>query len=283
MAQQPDPQVIAALTYQRQVQNLRAQLAAYVARLWVSLGAYRAEQMASFVDQVVPVVNGAQQNVAALTVAYLASLKQLATGGLGSPVAIDPAQISGAIVRNGALPQTVYERPFHLVWRQLDELPREPGSIDQAIQAGLGRATELALDDVQLSKRQAGHLVMAQDKGISGYRRVLEGAKSCGLCIVASTARYHTGQLMPIHGGCDCSVAPIYGVDDPGHVIDPETLDDVHQRIEERFGVNAHDAAGIPAKGLPDYRDILITHQHGELGPVLGVRGQPFLGPGDLH
>jgi hypothetical protein len=27
---------------------------------------------------------------------------------------------------------------------------------------------------------------------------------------------------------------------------------------------------------------VLITHQHGELGPVLAVKGQPFTGPQDL-
>ena len=31
------------------------------------------------------------------------------------------------------------------------------------------------------------------------------------------------------------------------------------------------------------YRDVLVSHEHGELGPVLAVKGRPFQGPNDLH
>jgi hypothetical protein len=30
------------------------------------------------------------------------------------------------------------------------------------------------------------------------------------------------------------------------------------------------------------YRDLIVTHHHGELGPVLAVRGQHFDGPGSI-
>jgi hypothetical protein len=70
---------------------------------------------------------------------------------------------------------------------------------------------------------------------------------------------------------------PIFGRTDPGHVIEPERLESVHERIEERFGVS--DAG---ARDPIDYRDALIVHEHGEIGPVLAVRGQKFTGPNDI-
>jgi hypothetical protein len=284
----PSPQsdaqryIASALSYQRQTVALRTATATAVERAWRSLGSWREQDMPPFLAAVVPLVNGAQRAMLSLTTAYLAQQKQNALGGKFTPVVVDPALVVGAAARGGVTPRQVYERPFHLTWRQIADLPREPGAVDQAINAGRDRATSLALDDLQLTKVQASQRVLSLDGHVVGYRRTLEGEHSCGLCIVASTQRYHHKDLMPIHGGCDCDVAPIYGDLDPGHVIDPLTLDGVHDRIAERFGVSARDARAVPDQGLPDYKDILVVHEHGELGPVLGVRGQPFLGPDDI-
>lgn len=277
----PSPQLLAAMAaYQAQTQALRTQLTAYVQRLWRSLGSWRQGDIPRFVAQVVPVVAGAQRQMVALTAANLAQQRQLAVGGLFVPQPVDPKAVSGAAARNGTDPAEVYGRPFHLVWRQLDELPREPGSIDQAITAGMDRAVESAVTDVQLTKQRTAFQVLGRDGRVTGYRRVLEGAYSCALCIVASTQRYHRSELLPVHPACDCSVQPIYGDADPGQLIDPDTLADVHQRIEERFGHSSSAARIIP--GAKDgrgkvirYRDVLVTHEHSELGPVLAVRGQP--------
>ena len=43
--------------------------------------------------------------------------------------------------------------------------------------------------------------------------------------------------------------------------------------IEERFG---------PDDGTADPRTVMVVHEHGELGPVLTVRGHGFTGPADL-
>lgn len=189
-------------TYQQATQSLRDNLTSFVTTLWRSLGYYGNAQMGQFTGSVVPVVAGAQQQMASLTAAMIAQQQALKLDTPFLPPPLDPARVSGAAVRNGADPAEVYGRPFHLVWRQLDELPKQPGSIDQAIQAGLDRATQTALTDLQLAKTHAAQQTLEQDPHVVGYRRMLEGAYSCGLCIVAATLRYHKRDLMPIHPAC---------------------------------------------------------------------------------
>jgi hypothetical protein len=108
------------------------------------------------------------------------------------------------------------------------------------------------------------------------YRRVLTGGHSCGLCVAATTQRYHTNEPMPIHPACDCTVAPIIGSNDPGHVLNAPLIDAAHDAIRERFGAFDFGARAV------DYRQVLLTHQHSELSLVLTVAGHRFTGPGDL-
>lgn len=286
--QQADPALVAlVVAYQAQSVGLRGRLERFVRGLWRSLGVYRNDQQAEYVREVVPVVLGAQQQMASLTAAFDAHQRQIALRTPFSITPIDPKKVTGEAARLGTPPQEVHARPFHLVWRQLHDLPHDPGSIEKAITAGEGRAVELALDDLQLAKNHADTEASKQDDKVRWTRRILEGPSSCGLCIVASTQRYHSAELKPIHGGCDCSFEHVYGDEDPGQIIDFERLADIHDKIDERFGSSSSSAravgAGINARGLAlHYRDVLVTHEHGELGPVLGVRGASFVGPGDL-
>lgn len=297
--QQLSLELVAALSaYQARTQALRASLATYVSRLWASLGSYRTADLPKFVSQVVPVVAGAQRQMASLTVANLAQQKQIALGGRLVPAPIDISRVIGPAARNGADVTEVYSRPFHLVWRQLHDLPREDGAIDQAIGSGLQRAIELAQDDLQLTKQHTVQETLTADRRAHGYRRVLEGAHSCGLCIVAATRLYHKANLLPIHGGCDCSVATVFEPVDPdkalevvanvdGRLVPVGNLNDVHARIKQRFGRTSPSAGDIPGTRdgngrILQYRDALITHEHGELGPVLAVRGEKFTGPREI-
>lgn len=285
---QADPALLALVAaYQAQTVNLRDRLERFVRGTWRALRVYRNAQQATYIRDVVPVVLGAQRQMSSLTAAFLAHQRQIAAGGQFRPVPVDPAKVTGTPARLGTPPLEVHGRPFHLVWRQLDELPREQGSIEKAITAGENRAVELALDDVQLTKNHTAAEVSKADHRVKYVRRILEGESSCGLCIVASTQRYHPGKLLPIHGGCDCGQEFVYSDEDPGQIIDLDTLQNVHDRIEQRFGDSSAGARRIP--GAVDaqgralfYRDVLITHEHGELGPVLGVRGADFTGPSDL-
>jgi hypothetical protein len=150
-------------------------------------------------------------------------------------------------------------------------------SLTTAVGRGLDRLTSLVSTDLQLAKTRSAQHVAKSSTTVVGWRRELEGDLSCGLCIVASTQRYHREDLMPIHPGCDCQPVPIYGTEDPGTLLDEGALADVHASIEERFGVS--DAG---ARDPVDYRKALIIHEHGEIGPVLAIRGQAFTGPDDL-
>lgn len=288
MAAQPAADVAIVMAYRAQSEALRARIAGVLHRIWASLTEYRAPQQAEFVKQVVPLVAAAQRQMSALTVGYH-SAQRHAILGRTLKVRVDPKTVTGKAARGGVDPAEVYGRPFHLVWRQLDELPHEPGAIDQAIQSGLDRAVQIAQTDLQLTKMQTSAQVAEHDHSVKWVQRVLEGDYSCGLCIVASTLRYHPreAELKAIHPACDCSQRFVYGDEDPGLIVDPTKLADVHDRIHQRFGTSSSAAREIRGVKndlgeLVKYRDVLITHEHGELGPVLAVRGASFLGPNDI-
>lgn len=271
----------ALAAYQRSVADVRTKVSDAIEAAWRSLGAWRKDQIREFLSKVLPVVQAAEQQVAAQTAAYLAAM-QLATIGVPvKPTPLDLSRLTGPATRNGTTPAEVYERPFHLVWREL----AKGTLLDDAVQQGMEAAQKSAMTDLQRTKTLTGQAQREESPYITGYRRVLEGERSCGLCIVASTQRYSREQLMDIHPGCDCSEAPLYG--ERAHVIDLPRLQDVHAAIEATFGKSSAAARTIPgayADGKPiNYRDVLITHEHGELGPVLAVRGQHFTGPSDLH
>lgn len=265
--------------FQQASSNLREQLTSYVTALWQSLGIYRAEQIPEFVKQVLPVVQGAMSQMQAYTSAYLGTLSG------ATPVASQTVTVKA--VRNGTDPAEVYGRPFHTVWRQLANLPRVEGSIEQAIEAGSKRAVQTAVTDLQLAKTHTAQGQLKQARNIVGYRRQLEGAHSCALCIVASTRRYHQAELMPMHPACDCTPVPIYGGEPITPILDPALLATLHDTVAQQFGADSTAARNIRGAFKDDgssvlYRDVLITHDHGELGPILGVRGQHFVGPSDV-
>lgn len=272
--------------YRQASQGLRQRLTDMITNLWWSLGQWRDPQREQFGRDAVPIVEAAMAQMGSLTGGYLSAMQQQHTGRLATPAPLRPPTI-GSVRLGGVDPAEVYGRPFHLVWRQLAELPHEPGAIDKAVEAGLNRAVQTAQTDLQLAKTHTSRDMVSGDRYAIGYRRVLEGAHSCGLCIVASTNTYHKAKLAAIHPGCDCSVAPIYVKSDAAEQANQQMLGDVHHAIADRFGSSDYAARRIPGasdgKGQPiDYKDVLITHEHGELGPVLAVKGQPFTGPRDL-
>jgi len=98
--------------------------------------------------------------------------------------------------------------------------------VDQAKAAGRARAVGTAQTDINLANKAEIERGGAQRPWVVGYRRVLTG-KSCAFCATASTQRYRSAQLMPIHPRCDCDVAEIYGTADPGRVVNQQLLDDL--------------------------------------------------------
>jgi hypothetical protein len=220
---------------------------------------------------------------AALTDAYLASVEAAMFGTTVRPIGIRAADMTTEAIR-GVGATEVYGRAGSSVYVALSD---GKGLVD-AVKGGMLRALSIASTDLQLAKTHTTRKVAQERDSIVGTRRVIRGGKSCGLCIVASTQRYTKSDLMPIHPGCDCGTLPIWGQQDPGQVIDPDQLDNVHARIAERFGAYSSGARKIPGVTDPttagplEYRNVLVSHNHGEIGPVLGVRGQDFTTAGEL-
>ena len=259
--------------YQRSTDRLRQQLVRYLTLAWGNLDDYRTADIERWVAQVVPVVEGSLRQMASMTDAYLATVETVTTGERAAPLG---AETPTTEALRGVPAAEVYQRAGVTVWTALSTGAEFP----DAWQQGLDRATNIATTDLQLAKTHTTRSILGRKANVSGYRRVLEGSKSCGLCVVASTQRYRKSALMPIHGGCDCGVLPIYGDDDPGQVIDPNTLDGVHQAVADRFGDFDESTRG--RGGIPNYRDVLVTHTHGEIGPVLARKGDAFTSPSDL-
>lgn len=185
-------------------------------------------------------------------------------------------------LRGGIPPDIVYQRPFVDYFTSLKKA-KDIGdlteiSFDNALNAASARFRELVDSDITRMSDIGQLEKFANEHGIIGYRRVLSGKPNhCALCVIASTQRYHKKDLRPMHPGCGCTTVPVLSFESEGdHVLDPNLLDQLHRSISDEFGEDVSNRSG---KG---YRDIMVTHQHGELGPVLSWRGQHFAGPSVL-
>jgi hypothetical protein len=145
--------------------------------------------------------------------------------------------------------------------------------LNVAVQRGQTRLESLVSTDLQMAKvRQAQQSLDKAEAPF--YRRVLRGPHSCAKCIIASTLRYRKSELLPIHPGCDCDVEPIHNPNAP-LVLNEEALLATHEQVQK--------FAGIANPSAKDYQNLLVVHEHGEIGPVLGWRGEKFTGPTEIH
>lgn len=269
----PDPLALQIAANRRAAGAVRFRVLAFITTAWWGLGSWNVPDIDRFVALVLPAVLAGQRTIASLTDQYLILVAE--SHGYQLRPSVDLEQVTGTQLR-GVDPELVYRRGGAVVWDALKA--GEP--LDVATQRGLDRTVSTVETDLQLAKTHTARAVMAADDRITGYRRVLEGAYSCGLCLLASTQRYHKADLLPIHPGCDCDVEPLFGADQ--HVIDEQTLALVHQRAAEYFGSDATRiaSAGGHVDHRPlDFRDFVVVHDHGEYGPTLGRRGQTFEGP----
>ncbi|MET9729240.1 hypothetical protein ABZZ79_00815 [Streptomyces sp. NPDC006458] len=258
----------AALTerYDSLSTSLRARVIQFVLDAFDSLSGYRDADAAAFVEQVLPTVLAAQAQVGQVTDAYLSAM---IADMLGTATPAAGVQLPEAL--RGVPPDEVYTRPFVTTWTALSK----GKAFTQAVAEGRTRLLSITETDLQLARTHAAQQSMERG-GAKFFRRRLTGTKSCALCTIASTQRYRVENLMPIHPGCDCKVEPLVGNKDPGQVLDEATLKAAHSAVAK--GVGASDAGGR----APDYRDVIITRQHGEYGPLLAVRRQNFTGPDDI-
>lgn len=292
--QQPELVVATYLTLMDQV---RRALAGYLGLQWSALTSYRDLDASRFVDAIVPVVEASQRQAATLTEQYLGQVYGALTDDLPDLVGAGdlPSELRGVPA------EELYQRPFKTIWRELSE----GESLESAVEEGKRRLDNIAATDVTLAARLTSQETLQRLPKVVGYRRVLTGAENCGLCVVASTQRYHKADLLPIHPGCDCVVSPIVGDRDPGQVVNSamlrdgagstvdgegntvyrgedaidvgELLEPVHDAIKKTFGKADRGGREI------DYRKIMTVHRHGELGPVLSVKGHKFTGPAEVN
>lgn len=203
--------------YTRRYNRLRVATGAAVGRIWDQYAGLDDTSAERFTSSAASAVMAAQAATGAQVDGYLSTF--IGTTALG----INPAAITGAALRAGVDPVEVYHRSVVEARVAISE----GKSYDEAMGSGRERAVLTAITDIALAQRAT----IAMDSRVVGYRRVLRGS-SCALCGVASTQRYHRGDLMPIHGRCDCGVAPIIGSSDPGRVINRPLLDDLKKRGE---------------------------------------------------
>lgn len=215
--------------------RLRASAEAAVTQAWRALPSYDEQNVPAFLARAVPAVQVAQRSSIALTAAFLARQA-------GGPV--PPADVAAilASTRSGTPLGEVYRRPFVTVWTALGR-----GTMwDDAVAAGLARATAAASFDVQAAMRSTLVDIGERTDRIVGYQRVPD-AGACAFCQLVAGQRYTTADLMPVHNRCGC------GVD----VITTENRGDFFR--------------GNPDNDLDlDPQAPRVTvEEHGELGPLL--------------
>jgi hypothetical protein len=254
-----------ALDFTRIFGALRASVVQQLLTVWYGMPAYRDGNVDDWLGVALPLVQAAEETSAVATTTYMQIQMQL----LGSDDTLDIPDMSlvtGEAIRNGATPEEVYYRPFKEIYNALSN----GIDFDTAVDYGAERLRQLVETDIQLTHTNTSRTLLSQRNDVVGFRRIPTGEFTCALCLVASTQRYHKLDLMPIHPGCDCRVAPIIGDQDPGQIVDGDFLEQIHQAVERQFGMSARDARSI------DYRKIPIVQNHGEYGPYLAVRGQHF-------
>lgn len=216
-------------------QRLRALATRGVQLRWQQLLGYDEEHVHPFVAAVVPIVAAVQRQSIRLTDAYLARALER------RPIGVDATAVIASL-RGAATPEQVYRRPFVTTWTSLSK----GNPFEQAVAAGLARATATAAMDVQMAHRGALQTVQERDPRIRGYRRVAD-ANACAFCSAIDGAFVKSADAMALHNGCGCGLEP----------------------IEEEPS----------ASPLPDG---LAVREHGELGPVLGDPSHDFTTAADL-
>ena len=249
--------------------NLTGRLEVIVGHLWDTVPGLDDAALERWLADVLPVVQGAQIQAGAGTAAYVAQAVAEMTGTPPRYEGVAEDILTGPRIRRGTPPEVVYQRPM----AQARALISKGQTYTDAMARARTRAVSLVTTDVQSARLYAAQATMAQDARIQGYRRSLTGRENCGLCVVASTRRYHKADLMPRHPGCDCQPVPIVGGQDPGEAINRPLLDSLHQSVVDRFGPEAKTLAA----DTDAYRQLVTVYDHGEYGPTLVRSGDHVL------
>ena len=272
----PDRRAVLAERYRDALIDVRNRVSTRVDRTWRDLGSWDDADVARFQARVLPVVQAGQRRTVALTDAYLARATRT------RPVGLVADDLIGAAVRNGTDPADVYRRPFVQLWSALSN---GTDFMDAMNAAGV-RAAQSASTDVSLTMRASADAFDAQadtESKIIGWERVLD-PDACAYCATASTQRYKSANLSPIHANCQCGIAPVFAEND-------QAIRNFNDRVLGNIK-DANEGAGKPYWEARHFRvdgdtgevilpDIAV-HEHGELGAVLTDASHSFSGPGDI-
>lgn len=263
------PELIRA--YETQSAEIRRRVLTYVMAVWDASTGYRAEDIDRIVAQIVPAVRAGQLQTAALTDAYIGQVAREAGVSWSPRVARDVVDYRGTPAGD------VYRRPAVEVYSAL----ASGASLTDAVGRGSRRLQSIVSMDMQSARTRQAQQSVGRS-GFAGFRRVLSGKEDCALCVIASTQRYHKGELLPIHPGCDCGVEPVNG--GPAvQVIAPDLLERTHAEIEARLGGSDRGARDLGlGKNLSDYTELIVAREHGEYGPTLSWRSHDFTSEADI-
>lgn len=212
---------------------------------------YDSAAITKLVAEIVKDVETVQRRTASVTDAYLSRVASLQAGKRIPPVGrIDVSRLRG-------IPHADAYGRLADNFRYLISQHVEPEIAQERI---VHRAEVIAEADATLAMRAQSQKFMVVHH-VDGFRRVIHPEVSrktgvCGLCLIAADRVYHVEELLPIHDGCNCTVAPIINGVDPGHTLNQKDLASIYK------------AAGSNRAG--DLRKIRIqVHEHSELGPIL--------------
>lgn len=272
----PNRQAVLAERYRDALIDVRRRVSTRVERNWRDLGSWNEADVDRFLARTLPVVDAGQRRTVSLTDAYLARVTRTRTIGL-------PADdLVGAGVRNGTPPADVYRRPFVQLWSALSN----GAQFMDAMNAAGVRAAQSASTDVSLSMRASADAFQEAgpaESDIIGWERVLD-PDACAFCATASTQRYKSANLEPIHANCQCGIAPVFRENDRAikdfnrqvlsNIKDANAAADRPYWEARHFRVDGDTGEVI----LPD----IAVHEHGELGAVLADAAHDFTGPADI-
>lgn len=265
------------LAYDREVLKVRSRMKRLSLSTWNGLGSYRDEDYERLLKLLVPRLEDGQQQIANLTDAYV---RKLALAEFGK---VKDGKIITASTKalRGVDAAEVYHRPFATAYTAL----AAGKSMSAAVSEGRERLIDIGLSGAQLAKTHAARAGMERT-AFTKFQRTLTGRENCAMCVIASTQRYHKEDLLPIHPGCDCGVKP-FETDFDVQVIKPELLDDTHEIINSKLGLDPGERGarflGIgKSQGISEYTELIVAREHGELGPMLTWRSDKFTGSKDI-
>lgn len=263
--------------YDQSVHRVRTQLLRLAKSHWNGLDSWRDADFERLLKVLVPRLEAGQQEIANLTDAYIRRLAIDEFGKIrnGLPVAATTWEL------RGVPSETVYHRPFATTYAAL----ASGKAVSAAVAEGRERLIDVVSSGAQLAKTHSARGAMSRS-GFTKFQRTLTGRENCAMCVLASTQRYHKEDLLPMHPGCDCGVKP-FESDMDVQIINADLLEETHSTINSKLGLDPDDRdarfLGIgKEQGISEYTELIVTREHGEMGPMLTWRTDKFTGSKEI-